>query len=189
MIPDDWYIKKSLEYSQEDAELFDRATGHLPKRVDSTPFHSGPHSVKHLRAALNIAYFAGWAEVLEIGFCLGHSASLFMELGAKHVVTTDVSDRQQTLEAIKLIDSADIDFVWRSELEKMDPINPDLAYIDGDHSLAAIVKDTELCLRHGAKYILYDDYWPHWGDTQEAMKQLNLYPLAIIGTMAICKIK
>lgn len=188
MTHDDWYIKKCLEYTPEDAALFDKATGHLPKRQNTTPYHSGPHSVKHFRTALRFVDTYRYAKVLEIGFCLGHSASLFVALGAELVTTTDISARPQTLEAIELIDRETIKFVCRDELEHMKPLKPDLAYIDGDHSCAAIVKDTELCLRHGARYILYDDYFKQWGDTQDALQQLNMHPLAIIGTMALCKI-
>lgn len=62
---------------------------------------------------------------------------------------------------------------------------PDIVFIDGDHSESAIFKDIESATWLRSKWILMDDWFPKWGETQKVIKSLDITPIAILGTMAL----
>lgn len=189
MNPDQWYIDGCLKASPEDVALFEKWTCHLPKREDDTPYHSGAHSIKNFRHALAIAGLSSVFHVVEIGFCLGHSAEIFLRLGASHVVSIEISDRAQTMTAARAMKQKWPDqFALKNPSEKFPEYYSSCKFglIDGDHSADAIHKDLDFMRQHRVPWVLFDDFWPHWGDTQQVMKELGITPVAILGTMALC---
>lgn len=185
MEPADWYIEGCLKASEEDRWIFEQATKHLPKREEATPYHSGAHSLKHFRHALAIAGFLEDFRVLEIGFCLGHSAEIFYHLGASFVCSIENSERPQTLEALKIVKRRHQDFQWCRNFPP--PGEFDFGFIDGDHSEDAINKDTDIMVSAGIEWVLYDDFFKKWGDTQDVFRKRGITPVAILGTMALCQ--
>ncbi len=187
---EEWYIEGCVKATEEEWALYREWTGHLPVREESTPYHSGPHSIKNFRHALAIAGLeqADLFKVLEIGFCLGHSAEMFYRLGAASVTSIESSDRDQTLMA-----SAAMTERHGKSFQILKPGAPlihrmyEFGFIDGDHSEAAIEKDLQFMLSLGIQWILFDDWFPHWGDTQIVLKKRGIAPVAILGTMALCK--
>jgi hypothetical protein len=184
-----YYEQAIRSYSAEDKAFFDRATGMLPVRKETTPYHSGPHSVRSLRMAYELA--GRPANVLEIGFCLGHSAALWLALGAQHVTSLENSTRDESIEASHIMRRT---FGARFRLAfclfGVYPAVNDatFAFVDGDHSVEGVDRDTAWVLSLGIKSILFDDLPPHWGPgTMPAIQKHRLVPLAILGTMCLCR--
>jgi hypothetical protein len=191
MSPDDWYIDGCTKASPHYQKLFYEWTAHLPKRDDSTPYHSGAHSIKHFEHALAIAGLSRSTpfNVVEIGFCLGHSAEIFLRLGAEHVSSVEISDRPQTIQARDSMIKK-----WPGRFQFIRPFEADKCYgfcdfgfIDGDHGRDSIRRDVEFMRQRRAGWVLFDDFWPHWGETQIVMQEQSLCPIAILGTMALCQ--
>lgn len=186
-----YYESAIRRFSRYDEVFYEAATSVLPKRKETTPYHSSPHSVRSLRMAYELA--GRPANVLEIGFCLGHSAALWLALGAKHVTSIENSTRPETMAAVSLIRAMHGDdrftFVLRGKENPSSFVrkNTGLIFIDGDHGVEAVDIDTAWALELGIPFILFDDYPPKWGPgTIPAIEKHRLIPLAIIGTMALC---
>lgn len=185
-----YYESAIRRYSAEDLAFYNAATAFLPKRKETTPYHSGPHSVRSLRMAYELA--GRPANVLEIGFCLGHSSALWLALGAKHVTSLESSTRPETFEASRRMAARYADsftFILRQNGNPTSFVrkNTGLIFIDGDHSVEGVEADTVWAMELGIPFICYDDFFLHWADgTQPAMEKHSLVPLAIIGTMALC---
>lgn len=198
-----YYEQAIRSYSAEDKAFYDKATGFLPVRKETMPYHSGPHSVRSLRMAYELA--GEPEDVLEVGFCLGHSTALFFELGATSVSSIEPSTRPETLEAAKRVKKKfpkDFDFIQSTatELLVMDRFPSTIVYhpeavlefglifIDGDHGVEAVEADVRLALKLEIPFILFDDYFLHWSEgTQPAIEKYKLIPLAILGTMCLCR--
>lgn len=186
-----YYEQAVRSYSAEDKALFDKATSFLPKRKETTPYHSGPHSVRSLRMAYELA--GRPANVLEIGFCLGHSAALWFALGAQIVRSVEISDRDETMLAADIMYerfNTRFLFLRPEQLIHLNFLNNSewLGFVDGDHSVEGVAADTWAMLTIGITNILYDDYPPHWGPgTIPAIEKFQLVPLAILGTMCLCR--
>lgn len=188
MEPDQWYIDGCVRVNRDEQYLYEEWTRHLPVREESTPYHSGPHSIRNFQCALAIAGLSKSFQVLEVGFCLGHSAEIFYRLGASTVISIEISDRIQTKEAGKTMihRHPTFELVTPKEYESLGGYKPNLGFIDGDHSAAAIRNDVAIMRGRRVPWVLFDDFWPHWGDTQQVMKELGITPVAILGTMALC---
>ncbi len=186
MEPDGWYIDGCTKASPEDWSLYNEWTSHLPKREELTPYHSGPHSIKHFEHALAIAGLTDKRfNVFEVGFCLGHSAEIFFRLGAESVTSIEISDRAQTMQAKAIMEAKWPGFTFLRPGDLLPRTDYDFAFIDGDHSESAITKDINTSLSLGINVILADDWFPLWGDTQKSMQKLGMTPCAILGTMAL----
>lgn len=190
MSPDQWYIDGCLESSEDDKKRFSEWTSHLPVRNENTPFHCGAHSIRSFEVAFS-EYDCGIGDVLEIGFCLGHSASIMLELGASRVVSIDNSSRDETQRARWIMKGRWQDrflFFDRKDSAQIKDMgfHFTMAFIDGDHSESAISRDLDFVLSLGIRTVLFDDFWPHWGDTQAVLMKRKSVPTAIIGTMALC---
>lgn len=176
----------------EDDAAFAAIAETLPVRAPDTPFHCGPHSLRALRMAYN---FCGKPEnVLEVGFCIGHSASMWFSFGAKNVTSLDVSDRAQTMEAAKMMKerhgehfrflqgSSERLLAWQPEMEF------GMMFIDGGHEFPQISADIALGKALKIPFLVFDDFYEKWGPgTQRAIQQHDLVTLAIIGNQALCQ--
>ena len=177
----EWLLPSLLSYTKSDEETWKEWTSYLPRREVDTPYTSGPHSVKNFTAFSQLGFIYG--KVFEIGFCLGHSASAFLECGAALVHSQEISMRPETLLARDVVKNK-----WQDRFEYNVVRGPyDVAYIDGDHSVEAVDADVRHCLDLGISKIIFDDFYPHWGPgTQPAIRKYNLKIKAIIGGMATC---
>lgn len=190
MSPDDWFLVGNAMTSAEEERVFNAITRHLPKRKETTPYHSEAQAMRQIGNAVRIAGLTPGFAVREVGFCLGHSASIFFHLGAKCVVSEETSDRPETMEARRVMEE-----MWGERFAfirpgERDPLfgRYDFGFVDGDHSREAITADTKTMLANKVPWVLYDDFWPHWGDTQMVMVEQGLVPIAILGTMALCQL-
>ncbi len=185
---EEWYIEGCVKASPEEWALYREWTGHLPVREESTPYHSGPHSIKNFRHAFAIAELKS-PTVLEVGFCLGHSAEIMLRIGATHVTSIEISNRKQTIDGSLAMAAKWPGRHWMFHPDDLDGKigRYDFGFIDGDHGAEAICKDVGLMRHAKVDWVLFDDFWPHWGDTQIVMKEQGICPVAILGTMALCK--
>ncbi len=180
--------------SPEDHRKFEEWTGFLPKRRETTPYHSGPHSIRNFEMAYLLA--GKPKRVLEIGFCLGHSSAIFLNLGVEDMISIESSDRPETLFASRLMYRKFGDkfsFSKPSQSLEQDLINAtwspgfDMIFIDGDHSVEAVDRDAAFAVGVNCPFILFDDWFTHWSEgTQPAVAKHRLVPIAILGSMALC---
>lgn len=175
----------------EDDAAFAAWTEGLPVREETTPFHCGPHSLRSLRMAYEVC--GSPENVLEIGFCLGHSASIWFGLGAVNVTSIDNSERPETLEAAKIMHEKHGErfrFLHGSSEQLMDwrpALNFGVLFIDADHNLEPISNDIALGKALKIPYFLFDDIASKWGPgVAPAIERHGLIPLAIIGNQALC---
>lgn len=169
----------------------------LPRRLDSTPYHSGPHCLRNFRFVMTwlFAQTGSYQRVLEIGFCLGHSASMLIACGASHVMSVDNSDREQTAIAVKAVKKKfgekftflqrdRFDVLWRDcELPEFD-----LLFIDGEHTYEAAQNDLQIAEDKNIPWVLMDDFLGPWGiDVDKAAYDMGYTPVAIFGSMALCR--
>jgi len=197
MTPEQWMIDRVFLRQPSDDELFRKWTSDLPLRAETTPFHSGPHSIRQFRGAMAVLGRTNGFNVLEVGFCLGHSARIFFGLGVDHVVSIDNSTRLQTKQAAAIVKATHKDafeFISGDTVKDPEPLRLhlkghrfDLMYVDGNHNLDGVQADIDLGLKLRIQNFLFDDFYPHWGPgVLPAIKDANLIPLASFGTMMLC---
>lgn len=198
MSPDQWMIDRVFLRTKADEILFERWTGDLPKRADVTPFHSGPHSIRQFRAALAVVGRTNGFNVLEVGFCLGHSARIFFGLGVDTVTSIDNSQRSQTMlgaQIVKASHPASFEFIHGDAIKDPEPLTLhlkgrrfQLMFVDGNHNLDGVQADIALGLALKVQHFLFDDFYPHWGPgVLPAIEAAKLVPLASFGTMMLCE--
>jgi len=199
MTPETWMMERVFLRTHRDDELYKKWTRDLPVRLDTTPFHSGAHSVRQIRGALHlIGRDNGFFNVLETGFCLGHSACIFLGLGVDTVTSIENSQRLQTKEGAATVRSTHKDafeFILGDAIKDPEPIflhlkgrRFDLMFVDGNHNLDGVQADVALGIKLKIRHFLFDDFYPQWGPGVLPTIELSgLIPLASFGTMMLCE--
>lgn len=183
-----YYAECCFEHSKTDAADFELWTSELPLRKDTTPFHSGPHSIRALVGAMNVCKPK---HILEIGFCLGHSATIFLSNGAKSVTSIDISERPELLEAVKKMSERFPSFRFYKRSSAFNPEDHpegfDTIFIDGAHDHDSVVEDIKLGRTLKCKWFIFDDWFECWGPgVRTAIAQERMVPVAIFGNVAVC---
>lgn len=176
--------EEALKYaSPEDIEFFNKITEGLPTMAGKNgdgldkfgqpiPYHSGPHILRHFRDTIEIVKPT---DIFEIGFNMGHSSVMWLELSNADVFSCDISDKDETLKGWEILQErygyrfsftyrnlADFPIKWIHNVFQ-------LAFIDGAHDEENITKDIELCKYMKMPYLLFDDWYPRYGETQKAV--------------------
>lgn len=165
-----------LYASEEDRAFYKKIADQLPsmsgKNNDGLdkfgtpiPYHSGAHILRHIRKTLEIV---NPYRILEIGFNMGHSAHMFLELCSSDVISCDISEKDETIEAAKILKAKYRDrfsFEWRIDIDKHNfgPCSFDLIFIDGGHEEEDVTKDIQLAKDLGIPYLLFDDIYRRFG--------------------------
>jgi predicted O-methyltransferase YrrM len=111
--------------------------------------------------------------ILEIGFNIGCSASMWLEWDKTQSVTltaVDICKHSATVPAAQTVQAryGERFRFYGSDSKKAKPLlegKPfDMAFIDGDHSYEGVVADTLMAIELGATILLYDDW--HEKDTK-----------------------
>lgn len=192
-----------LYASPEDIDIFMHCTAGLPTQLGNSgtgldkqgipiPYSCGAHSVKALRDIINTV---NPSSILEIGFNIGHSASLWLHLSTAKLVSIDISCKQETIDASFVLRNRYPDrFFFLFGDSKSLRNNPpeqqpyDLIFIDGGHLLEDVIADTETAISLDIPYIAFDDILPQYGDVQKAIDQfMNLTLVKKIGNIALYK--
>lgn len=126
------------------------------------PYGSGPHILPHFRDTISIV---NPKAILEIGFNYGTSSSFWLNLCDAKVVSTDISDKDETVDAARILKERfgyRFDFYFRNELP-MAPDTFDLIFIDGGHDYKDVFIDIKLAKDLRIPYLLFDDIYSRFG--------------------------
>jgi hypothetical protein len=106
-------------------------------------------------------------KMLEIGFNIGYSASMWLEFDPDnklHLTSVDIgkhSDTQPAARAVKNLHGDRFEFILSDSKIVYPQLKGqyfDLAFIDGDHSDIGVFNDIELCLKLKIPFLVFDDY-------------------------------
>jgi predicted O-methyltransferase YrrM len=118
-----------------------------------------------IEVAKDILSITNIKSMLEIGFNIGHSASIWLELGVSKLNIIDINTHPDTEPAVTAVveeyDSADISWWFGDSTSEeaflLDFDKVEAAFIDGEHSYIAALSDSYLGILNGAKWLIYDD--------------------------------
>lgn len=105
--------------------------------------------------------------MLEIGFNIGYSASVWLQEGIDNLYVIDINNHKHTLPALIATKEyyKDKNIQWwllnskSREAHNIPLPKIDIAFIDGEHSFEGISNDCLLALNAGASWLVIDDYW------------------------------
>jgi predicted O-methyltransferase YrrM len=136
---------------------------HLKEFTSTEGYWSSTDCVEIAKEVINITKAQS---LLEIGFNIGYSASMWIEAGISNLVIIDINNHRDTLPAIRATaqNYKDISKVswWigdskSEEAYELDLPKIDMCFIDGEHSYNAALNDSWLGIHYGAKWLVYDD--------------------------------
>jgi hypothetical protein len=173
-----------LYASEEDLAFYREATIGLPTREGfkgnfldkdniEIPFGSQAHILKHFRQTLEIT---NAHRVLEIGFNCGHGAAMLLKLGVDRLTSIDISEKWETKYASMLL-ALKYPYPKFSYSIRWNMAKPyayyELAFIDGAHDEESVFEDIVMCQEMKIPYLLFDDWYTRYGETQKAVQQFN----------------
>lgn len=163
---EDWAFYKKI--ADELPSMAGKNNDGLDKFGVPIPYHSGPHILRHFRDTIEIVRPKS---IFEIGFNIGHSAAMWLSLCDANVISCDISKKDETLEGAKILKEK---YKERFNYFNRDEVNLDatiasLCFIDGAHDEESITKDIYLVRWLGIEYLLFDDWYPRYGETQKAI--------------------
>lgn len=145
--------------------------------------------------------------MLEIGFNIGYSASVWIESGIKNIFFIDVNYHKDTVNALYAVKDTykDCKIDWlladsKTVSTEDIPIDIDISFIDGEHSYLAAKSDSILSIEKGANWLVYDDVIEdHPNGIWQAITELEdegkikleySYPMTWIGQgyVVLCKV-
>tara|TARA_B100000497_G_C7567841_1_gene342279 strand:- start:223 stop:852 length:630 start_codon:yes stop_codon:yes gene_type:complete len=106
--------------------------------------------------------------ILEIGFNIGYSASMWLEFDVdkkSKLTSVDIGVHPDTIkasEAVKNLHGDRFSFILSNSKKVKQQLKGqlfDLAFIDGDHSKTGVASDIRLCIDLEIPLLLFDDYW------------------------------
>lgn len=159
------------------------------------PYGLGAHSVRCLREIIKIVKPKA---MLEIGFNMGWSASLWLSLSNKlKLVSCDISAKEETIMAAKFLQlKYNKRFFYYMRNNEWLPnlknkFKYDLIFIDGGHLIKDVVADIELALELQIPHIGFDDFLEEFGEVQKAIQTFGnkLEQVNVNGNIALYKNK
>lgn len=170
-----------LYASEEDIKYYQEAIAGLPTREGfkgnyldkdniEIPYGSQAHILSYFIDALVLT---GASRVLEIGFNCGHGAAMLLKLGVRYLYSIDISDKWETkYAALYLENKYPNGFRYSSRSAMAKPYAYfHMAFIDGAHDEESIFEDIVMCQGMKIPYLLFDDWYPRYGETQKAVAQ------------------
>lgn len=180
-----WYMQ---QYSEEDRAFFDTILRTLPL----SPLGSlGPHSVGAIR---EVCELVKPKSILEIGFNVGYSATMWLTFTDADLVSVDNSDREPTKVAVERVQAR-----WGSRFtylnvgsESVAPLLEgrgfDLAFVDGDHTAPGVAWDLAMVRSLGVTNVVMDDYWPMFSAAQEVLPGSGYEVVRQWGNIVLCRL-
>lgn len=159
------------------------------------PYSCGPHSLRSIR---RIAEIAKPKNIFEIGFNLGFSSSMWLEICPKSkVFSCDISYKKETIDSIAFLSKKQpkrFSYLNRNAPEFNKTLKKrkfDLAFIDAGHLFDDVCNDIKYCLSLKIPFISFDDILPQYGEVQLAIDSFSneLEFIEANGNMAIYKNK
>ncbi len=152
------------------------------------PWGSGPHNLSAYRQIANIV---NPISIFEIGFNVGYSAAMWLEITKATIFTIDISDKAETLAAADVLRKRypgrfDFKVSTTSTLSIKEPW--DMAFIDGGHLEEEVTQDIQFCLDNGIDWLVMDDWLPNFGPgVQISVAKFPLDVVLVIGNTALVK--
>ena len=116
--------------------------------------------------------------ILEIGFNIGYSASMWLEFDPDNkssLTSVDIGIHKDTVSAasaVKNLHGDRFSFILSDSKKVKQQLTGklfDIAFIDGDHSNIGVASDIRLCIDLQVPLLLFDDYWTY-SDTNAIKK-------------------
>lgn len=170
--------------------LFEEWTSGLP-RTEGIMYGAGAHTIPILEESLEIAKAK---RILEIGFGVGCSAVIFLELSkATHVTSVDITTDVRALAAVNMVKFR---FPRRFKFINEDSRTVklkgkwDLIYIDGNHERDYVLSDIMLGKGLEIPFFLMDDLWPYWGPgVRQAVNDAQLVMMKQWGSVGLFRME
>jgi predicted O-methyltransferase YrrM len=156
------------------------------------PYGCGPHSVRCFREVVEIVKPTA---IFEIGFNMGWSAALWLELTGGIVHSCDISVKEETLKAAELLAKK---YNRRFHYYNRNHLIPegfdagwDMIFIDGSHLMVDVVMDIQDSLYCRTPFLVFDDILPEFGEVQEAIDIFSdeLELIKVFGNIGLYKNK
>jgi len=105
--------------------------------------------------------------MLEIGFNIGYSASMWLEFDPDNklkLTSVDIGIHKDTVkaaEAVKNLHGDRFEFILCDSRKVKPQLKDrlfDIAFVDGDHNAEGVQNDIQLCLDLGIPYLVFDDW-------------------------------
>lgn len=159
------------------------------------PWGSGPHNLKAYR---DIVEMVKPKSILEIGFNIGYSSAMWLNLCDCKVVSVEISDKAETIDAadklferfggrihVMIGDSGTEKMKYDVSVRKYDMI-----FIDGGHLEENVMADIKLAQDLNIPWIALDDWIPRFGPgVQAAAAKFPLELVLELGNTALLKWK
>jgi hypothetical protein len=153
------------------------------------PYGVGPHSVRCMRAVVDIVKPK---TILEIGFNMGYSSAIWLTLTDANVVGVDISDKDETLHGAKVLSErypGRFEFVLSDSaqvLPKLEGRQFDMIFIDGGHLEHHVMNDIGIAKALNIPRLCFDDWLPEFGPgVQPAIKNWGLNVEHVFGNIAL----
>jgi len=189
-------LKQRALYPKSDDIDFEQATQGLPEfELPFTIYRTGAAAIQFFRI---IRYMVNPRRIVEIGFNLGHSASMMLHLiPDASVLSVEINTHESVKRASEIVArkyQGRFQIVFGSSSDPLVQTNvvmkiqPRLVFIDGDHSIDGIDNDIMFAIRLGAEWIAFDDLLPEFGPgTIPGIAKHNLKVVAATGNMVLCR--
>lgn len=193
LIQKEAYLAQLLWAHRDDLMMFEQWTHDLPRYPEAWAPGADAHSIASFRLCLKVAKPTC---LLEIGFNIGGSAALWLNLGVSRVVSVDINQAPIVREAGEILKGRFRDrfkLVITDEKQRDETVRAftepfDVAFIDAAHDHENVMADIKLVLSLGIKRLIFDDICPHWGPgVWTAISESGLKLMAIIGNLAYCE--
>lgn len=181
--------------TEEDTQFYNECIKDLSVYREGLPFSCRAHNIPFFKYVINLLKPKS---IFEIGFNLGHSASMWLHLSESRLLSIDVSDKPETLYSSEVLKSKfknrftfirTDSYVAYPLLEKLAG-EFDLCFIDGGHLEPDVMNDIQLCKDLNIQWMAFDDWLPEYGPgVQPAIAKHNLDVVCIIGNNALTKVK
>ncbi len=164
-------------------------------RGKQIPYGTGPHNLPAYREIVEVIKPK---KIFEIGFNLGYSAAVWLELTTAKIFTIDISDKEETLKASEVMTERYGDrfefMCIDSMLMREKGLWPcqddmfDMAFIDGGHLEEHVTNDIQLCLDAGIDMLVLDDWLHQFGPgVQVSVAKFPLEVVKVWGNTALVK--
>jgi len=166
-------------------------TGHAANG-ERIPYGCGPHNIKAFREIIEIVKPK---EILEIGFNVGYSSAMWLEISDCRVLSIDISSKAETIAGAEFLRKK-YDSRFKFMLGSVDNLflyygSPfDMIFIDGGHLEEDVTKDLEYAYRQNIPWIVMDDWEPRFGPgVQVAAAKFPLEVVKVWGNTCLLKWK